>query len=147
MTVRYRSLFLLPVLCSLLIVFCDGNYGSSNYKSFAYDLQGTWETNDTDEYYTGTLVINSNNITISGYAPNQGYEWTNGTGHRPFKDFTKNAPLEGYTEEGKIFIKDAGIIQEGLPYVYWEVYSQTDNKRIQLLQFNFNGRAETLRKQ
>jgi len=136
----------LPALCSLLFFSCDFISGS-DYKSIDYDLRGTWETNEgNDDDYSGTLVMDYNTITIGGYASNQGYEWAHGTGQRPFKDFTKNAPLEAYTEEGKIFIKDAGIVQEGLPYTYWEVYSQTDNKQIQFLRFNFNGRDETLRK-
>jgi len=145
---QLAAVFLL-VLCSLLFFSCDGNgnTGRRDYKSFTYDLQGTWETHDSDEYYSGTLVISSNTITISGYARDDLYEFINGTSHRPFKDFTKNLPLEGYSEEGKIFIKDAGIIQEGLPYIYWEVYSQTDYKMIQLLRFDFGGRPETLRKQ
>ena len=136
----------LPALCSLFIFSCEWKHGLSDYKSFVYDLQGTWETNETSEYYSGKLVISSNTITISGYTPNELYEIINGTSHRPFKDFTKNAPLEGYTEEEKIFIKDAGIIQEGIPYTYWEVSSQPDYKRIQFLRFDFGGRAETLRK-
>ena len=143
------AVFLLT-LCSLFIFSCDWEYGPSNspyYKSFDYGLQGTWETNDTNEYYSGKLVISSNTITISGYIPNPVYERTNGTGHRPFRDFTMNAPLEGYTEEGKIFIKDVGIIQKGLSYTYWEVYSQADYKQIYFLSFNFGGRVETLRKQ
>jgi len=143
---------LLPALCSLLFFSCDDshgifNYNSRDYKSFDYDLQGTWETNSTSEY-SGTLVISYNTITISGYTPNQGYEWTNGTERRPFKDFTKNAPLEGYSEDGKIFIKDAGVIQEGIPYTpYSGAYSSYDSKQPQFLRFNFGGRQETLRKQ
>jgi len=142
---RLTAVFL-PAICSLLVFSCDWKPGSSDYKSFAYDLQGTWETNEISEY-SGTLVINSNTITISGYASNSLYEFTYGTGHRPFKDFTKNTPLEGYTEESKIFIKDVGIIQEGLPYTYWDVYSPADYKQIYFLSFNFGGRVETLRKQ
>ena len=136
----------LLTLCSLLIFSCDWEYEPSITKTFAYDLQGTWETNGISDY-SGTLVIDNNTITISGYIPNTLYELTNGTGHRPFRDFTKNTPLEGYTEEGKIFIKDAGILQEGIPYTYWDAYPQPDFKRVQFLRFDFNGRVETLRKQ
>jgi hypothetical protein len=144
---KLAAAFLLA-LCSLFFFSCDGNgsAGGSNYKSVAYDLRGTWVSNETGEY-SGTLVISGNTITIGGYDPNTLYEWTNGTGCRPFKDFTKNVPLEGYTEEGKIFIKDVGIVQEGLPYTYWDAYSPDDYKRIYLLTFNFGGRNETLRKQ
>jgi hypothetical protein len=128
----------------MLFFSCDGNWsaGGSGYKNFDYNLQGTWASNETGEY-SGTLVISNSAITISGYPANNNYERINGTGHRPFKDFTKNAPLEGYTEEGRIFIKDRGIIQEGLPYDVWDA----DNKRIYFLSFNFGGRVETLRKQ
>jgi len=145
--VKNRRLAVL-LLCSLLLFSCDLKSGSGNYKykGFDYDLQGTWETNSTGEY-SGSLKISSDTITISGYAPNTMYEYTNGTGQRPFKDFTKNTPLEGYTEEGKIFIKDAGIIQEGLPYVYYlGAYSYSENEQAQFLRFNFGGREETLRK-
>jgi len=136
------------LLCSLFILSC--NLKDVPYiKGFDNDLQGTWETNDADEYYTGALAISSNAVTISGYAPNAEYEFTNGngTGQRPFKDFTKNAPLEAYAEEGKIFIKDAGVMQE-MPYIYYlGAYSPIENKQPQFLRFSFGGREETLRKQ
>jgi len=132
------------LFCSLLLFSCD----MDKFKGFDYDLQGTWETNSTGEYYSGTLKISYDTITISGYAPNTIHEFTNGTGQRPFKDFTKDAPLEGYAEDGKIFIKDAGIIQEGLPYIYYlGAYSPSENKQPEFLRFNFGGREETLRKQ
>ena len=144
------AVFLLA-LCSLLFFSCDGNgsTGSHSYKSFDYNLQGTWETHDSDEYYSGTLVINFNSITISGYAPNLEYEKRpNGKNQRPFIDFTKSIPLEGYSEEGKIFIKDRGILQEGIHYTYWEPSLQPpDYERIYFLSFDFGGRKETLRKQ
>jgi len=140
-----NNVVFLLALCSLLFFSCDGNgsAGSHSYKGFDYNLQGTWASNETSEY-SGTLVINFNSITISGYASNPEYEkWPNRTNHRPFKDFIKDVPLEGYSEEGKIFIKDAGVIQEGLPYTYWD----EDYKQIEFLRFDFGGRKETLRKQ
>jgi hypothetical protein len=88
-------------------------------------------------------VIDYNTIKISGYASNSSYEWINETDRRPFKDFIKDIPLEGYSEEGKIFIKNAGVIQEGLAYTYWT----EDYNQIEFLQFDFNGRKENLRKQ
>jgi len=140
---RPVAVFLLA-LCSLLIFSCDGEHGTSDYKSyksFAYDLQGTWESNGDDDYYSGTLVIDFNTITISGYAPNPTYEFINGTSsHQPFYGITKNIPLEGYSEEGKI--------QEGLSYTYWYTSpSQPDYIQIYFLSFEFDGRTETLRKQ
>jgi len=145
-TVQTNRRLAVLLFCSLFILSCDLK-GVPDYKGFDYNLQGTWETNDTDEYYSGTLEISSNTVTISGYAPNTMYEFTNGTGQRPFKDFTKNAPLEGYAEEGKIFIKDAGVIQE-MPYIYYlGAYSPYENKQPKFLRFSFGGREETLRKQ
>jgi len=133
-------------LCSLFILSCDWEYKPPDYQMFAYDLQGTWETNGISDY-SGTLVISNNAITISGYIPNTLYELINGIDHRPFRDFTKDTPLEGYAEEGKMVIKDAGIIQEGIPYIYWEDSPPPDYKRVQFLRFNFGGRVETLWKQ
>jgi len=141
------AVFLLA-FCSLLFFSCDGNgsAGSHSYKVFDYNLQGTWETNNPGSRYTGTLVITYDKITITGYSEDQTPIPTEGGNdmERPFRGFTKNVPLEGYSEEGKIFIKDKGIIQEGLPYIYDgnEYY-----KQIELLHFKFNGRDETLRKQ
>jgi hypothetical protein len=139
----------LLALCYLLILSCDSGGGgsifggSSSYKVFDYKLRGTWESNETGEY-SGALVIDYNTIKISGYASNPEYEkWPNGTDRRPFKDFIKDVPLEGYSEEGKIFIKNAGVIQEGLAYIYWT----EDYNQIEFLQFDFNGRKENLRKQ
>ena len=43
---------------------------------------------------------------------------------RPFRNITKNTPLESYTEEVEetgqkiIVIKDAGTWQEAIPYIY-----------------------------
>jgi hypothetical protein len=141
----------LLAFCYLLILSCGENgknvLFNKNYKSFTYNLQGTWKSNETSEY-SGTLEINGNTIKISGYAANSQYEWLNGTDNRPFKDFTKNLQLEGYSEEGKIFIKDAGVIQEGIPYTYWESTPQEpDFIKVPFLRFRFGGRDETLRKQ
>jgi len=147
--IRLTAVFLLA-FCSLFISSCDGNgnnwkNGSSNFKSFTYNLQGTWKTNEPSDIYSGTLVIDYNTIIISGYVRDELHELINGEDRRPFKDFTKNVALEGYSEEEKIFIKDIGVIQEGIPYTYW--YTQPDNKQIDFLSFNFGGRVETLRKQ
>jgi len=138
----------LIALCALSIFSCDGkgNTGRHSYKSFDYNLQGTWETNNPGSRYTGILVITYDKITITGYSEDQTPIPAEGGNdmERPFRVFTKNVPLEGYSEEGKIFIKDKGIIQEGLPYIY---DGNDYYKQIELLHFKFNGRDETLRKQ
>ena len=63
--------------------------------------------------------------------------------------------LKGYSEEeedttqanrieGLIFIYDGGLLQDPIPYTFWEdpyQYGQTQN---QFLRFNFGDRQETL---
>jgi hypothetical protein len=107
---------------------------------FDMKLRGTWETHDPEIYgYSGTLVIDWNTITISGY--DQEY-YSLKEAERPFKDITKNIPRKGYTEEGKIYIDDFGW-KEGIAYEYDGGMSPN---YIKLLRFNFAGRNETLRK-
>jgi hypothetical protein len=118
---------------------------SPDSKFFDHELQGTWQTNGISDY-SGTLVITTNSIRISGYAPNSLYELTHGINHRPFRNFVKDTALEGYSEESKIFIKDGGNWQDGIPYTYWDSYPPPDFRRIQFLRFQFGGRFETLQK-
>ncbi|MDR1840209.1 MAG: hypothetical protein LBQ93_11585 [Treponema sp.] len=135
----------LPVILSLFLVSCDFEFGlSSDYKFFDYDLQGTWVTNDLDSRYSGKLVITYNTITITGYGESQTpVFWGNAT-ERPFRYFTKRAALLGYSEGRRIFIKDGGLFQEGIPYtLYWGDYSLNS----QFLRFSFGGRQEILEKQ
>jgi hypothetical protein len=64
---------------------------------------------------------------------------------RPSKGFTRGIALKGYSEEGKIYvIEDSGLIQEGIPYHYWESPSPD---YIKFLRFTFGSRFETLQKQ
>ena len=120
---------------------CDFEGDFFSYNSFDYDLQGTWATNGISEY-SGTLEIEYNRITISGYGPSPVYEMTHGTAHRPFKDWTKDTPLVGYSEDGQLFINDAGQLQEGIPYNYYT----TNFGRDKFIRIDFNGREEILRK-
>jgi len=109
-------------------------------ENFDRKLQGTWESNDKS-VYSGTLYIDYNSITIKGYEESQTL-WQGDDTNRPFKNFTKNTALKAYSEEGKIFITDAGILQEGIPYTYYTGKFATD----EFLRFNFGDRLETLRK-
>ena len=127
-----------------------------DYKFFDYKLQGTWSPNDPDGIYTGTLKIDIDRITITGYGERQTPSGEDDN-KRPFKGFTKGTALKGYSEvlvsdgvrepeEGYFFIQDAGVLQSGIPYVYWEDTSPSDYRRVQFLRFNFGGREETLQK-
>jgi len=132
------------VLSFLFINACDWDFEVSDQKSFDYNLRGTWVSNDTYEY-SGTLIIDYDRITIIGYNGQQTSFWGNDE-QRPFKNFLKEIPLKGYSEDGKLFIEDGGLIQEGIPYTYWE-----DNPpgygKLKFLRFTFADRVETLQYQ
>ena len=143
-------------LFSLLIAACDyentDTGGTGNYQRFDWDIQGTWKTNDTESRYSGTLVIGYNRITITGYGETQTPAQGGNDTERPFRNYTKGTPLEGYSEEQAegqkvIVIKDAGTWQEAIPYTYWYDYPPPNFKKAEFLRFTFAGRQETLRKQ
>ena len=114
-------------------------------QSFEYDLRGTWVSNDP-AIYSGSLKIEYDRITITGY--NEGQTPPRGDdSRRPFRGFTKGFALKGYSEEGKIFIEDGGMVQAGIPYTYWEALSPTDYSRVKFLRFTFGDRVETLQSQ
>ena len=110
---------------------------------FDYELRGTWETNQDQTQYAGILVIDYSTIKITGYIINPSYEYTYGDDKRPFKDFTKNTSLKGYSEDGKLFIYDKGILQAGIPYNYYTTGAYGQDK---FLEINFNGRDEILKR-
>jgi hypothetical protein len=136
------------LLCLLLITSCGYDYEPDpNTKIFDYNLQGTWKSNDYDnDVYKGTLVIGINRITINGYSENQ-TPFLGDDNKRPFKNFTRGIALKAYSEEGRIYIEDGGLLQEGIPYSYWDDYPSPDYKRVQFLRFTFGERSETLQKQ
>jgi hypothetical protein len=132
-------------LVALFIVSCDDVISTSYIKKFDYSLQGTWVSNDT-YLYSGSLIIDYDRITIKGYNESQTKPGKDDNA-RPFKGFTKNVPLKSYSEEGKIFIEDGGLLQEGIPYTYWEDDSYPDYKNLKFISFTFSGRVEKLEKQ
>jgi len=144
---------ILAVLLNIIVIYSliasCGEFTTDyiNTKIFDYNLQGTWKSNDYDNaVYKGTLVIAVNRITITGYSEDQTPTPGNDN-NRPFKGFTKGIALRAYSEEGRIYIEDGGLLQEGIPYTYWDDYPAPDYKRVQFLRFNFGRRQETLQKQ
>jgi len=135
-----------------LLTSCGWEPGSSSGEYFHYDLQGTWFSND-GSVYSGELIIDFSKITINGYHESQ-TPLLGDANERPFKNYTKNIELKGYSVEdstssydlrkGVIFIEDYGELQEGIPYTCWSEYT-SEYKRIKLLRFTFGGRVETLR--
>jgi predicted small secreted protein len=136
------------LLAAFFVAACDGISGiggTSDIKSFNYALQGTWASNDSG-IYSGSLKIDHDRITIRGYSEGQ-TPFGGNDNNRPFKNFTKGIALKGYSEEGKIFIEDAGSLQEGIPYTYWEETPPPAYKKLKFLRFTFGGRVETLQNQ
>ena len=133
------------LLTAFFILACDSNPETGNNKKFDYDLQGTWVSNDPGRY-SGTLVIDYNRITITGYSEKQ-TPLGEDDNKRPFRDFTKGIALKGYAEEGKFFIEVGGLLQEGIPYTYWEENPPPDYPGRKFLRFTFGNRSETLENQ
>jgi hypothetical protein len=131
------------LLASLLITSCGWDVGSNDNQTFAQELRGTWVSNDP-AIYSGTLIIGSERITIIGYGEDQLPPRGGNDNNRPFKGFTKGTALKGYSEEGKIFINDGGMVQEGIPYIYWEDEFPPDYQKVKFLRFTFGDRVETL---
>jgi len=127
------------LLFSLFAISCDVPKG--DYKSFDYKLQGTWVSNEPTASYTGSLIIDIDTITITGYGEN----WLSLVGDdskRPFKDYPKGVSLKGYSQEGQIFIEYGANAQTGIPYLYTETGSYPSF--VKIMEFNFGGRAERL---
>ena len=139
-------------VCAILtaaffIAACDWE-NNDDHRWFARHLQGTWESVDPS-VYSGTLEITFNRITIRGYAEAQ-TQYSYDDNRRPFRDFLPDTPLTGFPEEGQernrrvegnIFIEHLGLLQAGIPYVWYE-----DSDQAQFLSFNFGGRYERLRR-
>ena len=126
----------------LFISACNWDITTNDSQRFADDLIGTWVSSDPS-VYSGKLVINTDRINITGF--NESQTPSGGDDNkRPFKDFTKGVNLKGYSEDGKIFIEERGLLREGIPYDIFkaEVYPQR-----MFLYLSFGGREETLEKQ
>jgi len=128
------------LLTIFLITSCYSDIAAG--RRFNAELQGTWVSNDP-AIYSGTLIINYERITIIGYSESQTPP-RGDDNNRPFKGFTKGTALKGYSEEGKIFIEDGGMVQEGIPYIYWDDNFPPDYRKVKFLRFTFGGRVETL---
>ena len=142
----HSSFFIFLVLC---LCSCDthGSSQTSTYKSFAYELRGTWETNDSTAPYSGTLKIDSDSITISGYGEGQTKQPPEGDGDdskRPFKGFNLGAPMRGYSQDNKIYFEYPTGKQNEFPYTYSELGDYPNKQKF--LDFTFGGRTETLKR-
>jgi len=132
------------LLTALFFSFCDthGSSQTSTYKSFAYELRGMWESNNSGSYYNGTLKIDSDSITIGNYAETQ--KPTDGAANElPFRDIPKDRPLKGYSQDNKIYIEFPTGVQKEYTYSLTDSGNYPNNK---LLSFDFGGRTETLKR-
>ena len=148
-----RIITVCAVLIAALFTACgDWEFVTTENHVFAHELRGTWKSIDPSKY-SGTLVITNEWITITGYEEGQTSNGGNDD-QRPFRDFVKGTH-KGYSEEGPenngqivghIYISDANVIQEGIPYTYWHETPPPYTKREHSLRFTFGGRQEVLRK-
>jgi hypothetical protein len=134
-----KSIIYVSLLTALFITSCDSE--PSEDKTFDSELHGIWVSNDTS-IYSGTLEITDDRITITGFTENQ-TPLLGDDSKRPFKNFTKGVTLKGYSEEGKIFIEDGGLLQEGIPYT---LYTDAEEEK-DFLRFTFGSRQEKMERQ
>jgi hypothetical protein len=134
---------LLLVSGFLFLATCDSDTADETIDK---NLQGTWKTNGSGNVYSGTLVITSDRITITGYEETQDLIFGDDD-QRPFKNITKSTPLKARTEEGNIYIEDAGTELPGISYTYWDDNPPPNSERVEFLCFTFGGRQETMRKE
>ena len=143
MRVKFILLF---TTCFLVFTACEWEDLMSVNNTLDYNLQGIWVSNNPDSIYSGRLEITNDRITITGYGESQTPVPGGNDVERPFRDFTKGIALNAYSEDGHIFIEDAGLLQAGIPYIYWEESSLANYGMVEFLRFEFGGRPETLRK-
>ncbi|MDR2734983.1 MAG: hypothetical protein LBC99_10180 [Spirochaetota bacterium] len=134
----------LVILAALLLAACGEYSGSDSGNSFAWDMRGTWKSND-QTVISGTLVIDRDTITISGYNEAQAYDLLPDPNQLPFKNFTKGAALSAYSVSNEMYIHDKGAWQSGIPYTNYTTGTSSANRQ-EFLLFNFGGREERLQK-
>jgi hypothetical protein len=128
---------------SLFIAACVvNNNETSSIKSFDHRLQGTWESNDKT-IYSGTLVIGYDQITITGFTPDQTPAKVGNDNERPFRQFYRGQALKGYSEDGNLYLVNGGIT-EVVPYIYSESNPPPSYNLVKKLQFTFGGRLENM---
>jgi len=133
----FRIIF---VCLSVFFITSCGDSDQSDRKVFDYNLRGTWLSAD-NSVFAGELVIEYNRITIIGYQESQSLVHGVDDEKRPFRGFTKETPLIGYSEEGFFYIQTAGD-WKAIPYMYFTENSVRDR----FLRFNFGEREELLRR-
>ncbi|MDR2149954.1 MAG: hypothetical protein LBO67_03895 [Spirochaetaceae bacterium] len=110
-------------LLMLTIASCDGTYDSNGaFKRVDYAMRGTWQCLEKtfwQENYS-TLVLTYNTITITGPITH-------------LQDFTRKVTLEAYTEDVEdstikklLYIKDRGVWQKPITYIYWKSADSKD---------------------
>jgi len=143
----------IPALAALLLCLTAcGAMTYGEYDSIHYDLQGTWESYDKS-IYSGTLVIEYNKMTITGYSEGQVPAQGGNAAQLPFSGFSKGVPLTAYTEghtrgntaRAVFYIMNRGT-SVPVEYVYTK-YTTSSYSYIERLVFTFAGREEELEKQ
>ena len=102
------------LLAAFFIVACEWEGSQTNSNSFDYDLQGTWERTEegfwpqyqTDTREKGKIKLEYNTIIITGPVEH-------------LHGFTRDVPLEAYTEDGGLYIKDRNAWQSPVSYIHW----------------------------
>ena len=105
----------LLITACLLFVNCGWDSTESNMQCIEYGLRGTWER-DVAAFWPegqavttekGKLVLRYETIIITGPVAH-------------LQGFTRNTVLEAYTEDNNLYIKDRGVWQSPISFIFWE---------------------------
>jgi hypothetical protein len=105
----------LLITACLLFVNCDWEYSESNKQSIEYDLRGTWERDVATFWPEGQTVITEKGKLVLRY---ETIIITGPVAH--LQGFTRNTALEAYTEDNNLYIKDRGVWQSPISFIFWE---------------------------
>jgi hypothetical protein len=122
--------FLLLFTACLLLANCGWENTENNNQCIDYNLRGTWER-EVDSFWPttyekGKLVLKYETIVIIGQVAH-------------LQGFTRNTVLEAYTEDNNLYIKDRGVWQSPINFIFWKSASYPQDK---FVTFKGGGRAD-----
>ena len=135
------ALTLCIALLSAFIITACGWGSTDSTGKFEYRLQGIWETSSPTSSYYGSLIIESDTITIEGY-DQYPYPYYKEDPRRPFVALPREFPLDGYSEKtddkrGTIYIENVDGVLHEIPYTYEYYNDKTLNRWVEKIAFLF----------
>jgi len=117
----FHSLFTsysLFITACLLFINCDDRqdkFSENTKQCIEQDLRGTWERDVAVFWPEGQTVITEKGKLVLRY---ETIIITGPVAH--LQGFTRNTVLEAYTEDNNLYIKDRGVWQSPISFIFWE---------------------------